>query len=793
MSEPNKNDIQSLYLPNAELVKFDLKTGDGIDDICLFKELEKSVLVKDLDEQAALSVFNDFSKLIRGYEGETILFIWDPEYKMDADSNFYFCTTETRKEAAIADFDAKGLSGASAGLSEEELAQIAKEKEEQEKREAEEKRIAEAIAKLQEERVIRPWKDRGSYEEIKNKFSTKHRRPILKYHLNAKRQKVNKPVRFLDEPITHVEFKVKPKDLPAVPKKQSDGYCQTHEISTSSYSQTPWVKTSNKVCQYEAQFLEPKEVKQHLLSPEMRRFLKRVERRMAKALKLNHKVDCFLDEFRVFPKMENNTQNVEVDEVVELATFIDVEITSDKTVTGIQWCPSHDDLVAVSVADSMTFDERIAVSGKPRITSILFWKLGQVKLRSSLVLSVPQEIFCFQCNPENPQIVAAGLASGQVAVWDFQHIDLDFCFSDDMEDQERLILWPTYISSLDSSQPVPVTDLHWIPKERQQNKENIGDYSEQFLSVAGIEHIFLWDMNYIQEKKKKSKQQKSPLTCIIRMPLSNLPETPFPTKIALLDDCETLFGSEDGTFGLGNLYLQKHAPNAKPQNGEFLFSSHSHVLGIKTIQQSPHFQDLFLTVADWRFMLWWRGLKQPLFISPQSTAYVTCGTFCPTRPGIIVIGKMDGTIDIWDITESTHEPVLEKKAISIVGIKHLKFKDSSNSSEPGDNLRLAVGDDQGALRILKLPICASRIRKEKELLDAFYNQEKSMLIKQSGVEEEGEPVADGEEKSEKEPKEGEMGSVDLDEFNAAYVQIEKQLRRELGDLCVPDEAGESQV
>jgi hypothetical protein len=53
--------------------------------------------------------------------------------------------------------------------------------------------------------------------------------------------------------------------------------------------------------------------------------------------------------------------------------------------------------VGIGIADAMKLNERISVSGKPRTAYILFWKLGQVKLQSSvkIIIALLESTFLF--------------------------------------------------------------------------------------------------------------------------------------------------------------------------------------------------------------------------------------------------------------------------------------------------------------------------------------------------------------------------------------------------------------
>lgn len=49
--------------------------------------------------------------------------------------------------------------------------------------------------------------------------------------------------------------------------------------------------------------------------------------------------------------------------------------------------------------------------------------------------------------------------------------------------------------------------------------------------------------------------------------------------------------------------------------------------------RNPFFPKFFLSVGDWTWRVWNEDLRSPLLVSPYAGAYLSCGTWSPTRPG----------------------------------------------------------------------------------------------------------------------------------------------------------------
>lgn len=60
----------------------------------------------------------------------------------------------------------------------------------------------------------------------------------------------------------------------------------------------------------------------------------------------------------------------------------------------------------------------------------------------------------------------------------------------------------------------------------------------------------------------------------------------------------------------------------------------AHNGAVISLQRSPFFEDIMLSVGDWSCALWKEGQHQaPLFTSPHAPAPYTAGCWSPTRPG----------------------------------------------------------------------------------------------------------------------------------------------------------------
>ena len=146
------------------------------------------------------------------------------------------------------------------------------------------------------------------------------------------------------------------------------------------------------------------------------------------------------------------------------------------------------------------------------------------------------------------------------------------------------------------------------------------------------------------------------------------------------------------------------------------------------VDTSPFYDDLLLTIHDSHFCIWKTECQEPVFVSPfispkSEKTFITCGFFSPSRQGVVYIGRADGTIDIWDFMDQSNSPTQEHFVVAI-GISSMEI----NTNEK-ENDSLAVGDMDGCLHLLKLPInLRKKIPGEQEAIQNFFNKEMQRVI-----------------------------------------------------------------
>ncbi|XP_051803637.1 dynein axonemal intermediate chain 3 isoform X2 [Acanthochromis polyacanthus] len=175
---------------------------------------------------------------------------------------------------------------------------------------------------------------------------------------------------------------------------------------------------------------------------------------------------------------------------------------------------------------------------------------------------------------------------------------------------------------------------------------------------------------------------------------------PSAQTLTALEDVNTkfYFGTEDGEIVYTDWKLEKDESgrlhSAKPLS---CFRTHQGL--VNTIQRSPFFKDIILTSGGWNFAIWKEGFMDgPIVMSPSSEQQYTAGCWSLSRPAVFFIGKEDGSIEVWNLLESTSEPAHIHAHITSAKITCVKPWTVSPKLH-----FLAVTDDLGMLRVFEIP------------------------------------------------------------------------------------------
>lgn len=283
-------------------------------------------------------------------------------------------------------------------------------------------------------------------------------------------------------------------------------------------------------------------------------------------------------------------------------------------------------------------------------------------------------------NPRSPDHIVGGSYNGLVSFWDL-----------------RKGSSPLEQSEIEHSHHDPVYDVAWI-QSRGGN---------ECCSVSTDGRILWWDIR---------KLGAGPMDSML---LEDENGTVFGgTCMEYRSDAGAtryLVGSEQGMGVLADRKAKKDAESTKALKTVFGVDQGRHHGPIYGIHRNPFNPKYFLTVGDWTARVWMEDLKMPIMTTPYDEAYLTSCCWSPTRPGVFLTTKVDGTLDVWDYYFKQNCPTYSTKICdtSLTAI----------SVEAGGELA-AVGAADGSTTIISMSSSLYEAQNnEKGVMTAMFERE----------------------------------------------------------------------
>ncbi|XP_054240215.1 dynein axonemal intermediate chain 3 [Indicator indicator] len=195
------------------------------------------------------------------------------------------------------------------------------------------------------------------------------------------------------------------------------------------------------------------------------------------------------------------------------------------------------------------------------------------------------------------------------------------------------------------------------------------------------------------------------------------------SNLEVLESISTIFlvGTEDGDIFYSDWKGEINSDSAKPVSQKHNQTYTIHTEPINTLQESPFFKNIFLSIGGRNFAIWKEGVTAgPILQSRCSAGRNTSGHWSLTRPGVFFIGRDDGNIQTWDLMNKIYEPSHVQNVSNSV-ITFIRPWIASRMQH-----FLAVSDDLGVLHVLELSHTLSYpLRNERaNVLDYFEREVK---------------------------------------------------------------------
>ncbi|OWK64393.1 WD repeat-containing protein 63 [Lonchura striata] len=730
---------------------FNLQPDEDVAEENYFKCIKKEDIIQDLKTRAKSSDFYPLKKVVLEYPGEELLVVFDPVFQYG--ENFYIIASEEAKENFL-----QSLAAA------------------EEREESEEENRVETLE------VHKPWVSLGSEKEVEEE-SVKERDTKIKYKISRVRRKFGAPITFTDknasdEKDSYAECTAYEDDTFSIKILERDVGVQMVPKLRETSTQTKWTYPKNASTQYYPRQLSNEEKAESLSSETLKKFLTAARLRVEIALQQNEIMDVFFDDWKALAEdQEEGKPDVYLK---EYQSFTDVQYLKNRSISCIRWHPTIYGIIALSARQQSSYEEQVNLSNKSLLHQpvILLWSLFH-PLCLQLVLKAPEDICCFQFSPNDPNIIAGGCIDGQPSPKQVQQSSTEpplvrhcaasstpYCHTRPAEDVKWLpcnfeenqkggtsetkdekklqlvtcspdcsiLFWD--IPSIERREqflsqkikeekrshmpPGPNTDedldLSWKPliKINLRERDNNTEYGPMRISLRKLQY------RYKPPGKVRSRST-------LRAPIKESPYTEMSVSssknLELLDNISTDFfvGNEDGEIVYSEWKKKIDTNTAKPVSQKHSQKYALHTETINTLQKSPFFKDIFLSIGGQKFAIWKEGVTNgPILQSSCSAGRYTAGQWSLTRPGVFFIGRDNGIIDIWDLLKKTHEPShfqnISKSTITFI----------SPSSASAEQHFLAVSDNLGVLHILEIcqTLCHPSSNEHANVLDYFEREVK---------------------------------------------------------------------
>ncbi|KTG41443.1 hypothetical protein cypCar_00046956, partial [Cyprinus carpio] len=389
------------------------------------------------------------------------------------------------------------------------------------------------------------------------------------------------------------------------------------------------------------------------------------------------------------------------------------------------------------MTERLSLEERIDNSTKLLLNPsyILFWNFTD-PINPQLQLECPDDVLCFQFCPSDPNIIAGGCMNGQVVLWDISaHVEkLQDTRSGGKNISNKLdknnvtpVVRYCAVSGIENGHKAPITDIQWLP-ETFESLTDVKQKSEEkpLENPHGVpntfKHLNLTWKPFIRVSLPKigSSGEYSPLKFSLRdntvdCPTGDKPpqntdreegcgfaqlRVPSAKQQKPLENISTKLyvGTEDGELVYTDWKIEKDNDSGRLLSSKPIHRLLVHDTLVNTVSRSPFFRDIILTVSSFSFAIWKEGVTSgPILRSACSKMLRTVGHWSLSRPAVFFIGKEDGSIEVWDLLQNSHEPS-QSQNISSAAVTCI-----STSSISSKQHLLAVSDRLGTLHILQIP------------------------------------------------------------------------------------------
>jgi len=385
-------------------------------------------------------------------------------------------------------------------------------------------------------------------------------------------------------------------------------------------------------------------------------------------IKQNNAIDIYEDYF----SGEHADHSSEAPSAKTLSVFKDPNQIK-RTVSTISFHPDGGRKIAVAFCLLQFQDER--AESASNLSYI--WNVDNPN-QPELELNPQSKLVCLEYNTKDAFLLAGGSYNGLISYWD-----------------TRRGSEPVESSLIEKSHRDPVYSLVWLQ----------GKTAYECASTSTDGQVLWWDIRKLGEPTESLELLQGDQTLGgVSLEYS---AAGGPTKF--------MVGTEQGSI----LMCNRKGKNPQDKIGTVYQGHHGPTYAL---QRSPFFPKYFMSIGDWRHMMWSEELRTPIMTSSYHSAYLLSACWSPTRPGVFFSTKMDGTLDVWDYFYKVNEPTLTLQ-VDDDGLQSVRVQEAGSI--------LATGSVDGSVYLMEL--CnslavpqAQEKQSMQQMLDREFKKEKNL-------------------------------------------------------------------
>ena len=461
--------------------------------------------------------------------------------------------------------------------------------------------------------------------------------PYMTYDISKRRSQMQRPTSFSDQPALILEEVMPNRELE---KKYIMSVRMNRGVQAGDMISACSVNTARKelVCQgmSHTEGGWPRDVNPD--DPEQKsRYRKKFEKdddflyktrqlviQTEKYVKQNNCINIFEEYF----EEEDSITSIKPTQVGSIAVFKDpISNQNDRSINKVCWSPQGD-----KVAMAFCNTEYLAYYDRNIDSRSLVYDVSN-PLHPIMKLTPHSPLMTLQYNKREHNILVGGTLSGHLVMIDTRQGNS-----------------PVNVVEIPDSRGDPVTDLTWLNTKS----------GSEILATCGDGRVLKWDSR-----------------------TNNIPSVSVDTNLDLRPD--------EPKHGLTSICFDHNVPQ------RYLVATDLGTVmscGIKTdsvlsqyngghygtlfnVHRNPLFNKIFLTTGDRSMRIWSEDVKSSSIIANTFSCQVTCARWSHHRPSVIVSGRDDGQVLIWDLMYHHNTPTVSIK-IADQSLTDIKFNPEGN-------------------------------------------------------------------------------------------------------------------